>query len=146
MARIEVSRVMAAPPEKVWEELADLASHPEWMRDARGIEFLSETRQGVGTRVEVETRLGPFRTLDMMEVTGWDEGHSIEMEHRGLVRGRGVLSVTREREDRAVVSWLEDLAFPWWAGGELTALLAAPVLRLVFGGNLRRLEERLSPP
>src|SRR5205085_570203 len=49
VARIHVSTVIAAPPERVWEAVRDIASHVEWMQDARAIRFTSATREGVGT-------------------------------------------------------------------------------------------------
>jgi hypothetical protein len=134
---------MALPRRLVWRAIADLGSHAEWMRDARSIVFQGKQRTGVGTRMEVETVVGPLRTIDLMEVVGWDEGRSIEVEHRGMVKGRGVLSVSGSG-GHTRVSWVEELAFPWWLGGEVTAWLARPVLAAMWRGNLRRLEESLS--
>ena len=140
---IELSRVIPAPHDRVWGALADLASHVHWMKDAERIVFTSATRQGVGTTMEVHTRIGPFRTRDLLEVVGWEEGRYIEVGHRGLVRGTGRLSATPRGEDRTVVTWREKLVFPWWLGGPLAALVANPVLRRVWRSNLQLLEEML---
>ncbi len=145
MARIAVTRTMEAPTDRVWAAMADLGSHVEWMKDARSIVFTSEQRAGVGTRMQVETRLGPLRTLDVMEVTGWEEGESIEVAHHGRVKGRGTLRAA-PAGSRSVVSWEEDLEFPWWLGGAITAWLARPVLTAMWRGNLRRLEELITSP
>ncbi len=115
------------------------------MRDVESIVFIGEQRAGVGTRMEVKTVVGPLRTVDVMDVVGWEEGHSIEVTHRGLVKGTGVLGVSGSR-DRTVVSWAEELTLPWWLGGAVTAWLARPVLAAIWRGNLRRLEESLSGP
>jgi hypothetical protein len=40
---------------------------------------------------------------------------------------------------RATITWDERLRFPWWLGGPVARLVAAPVLRLMWRGNLRRL-------
>lgn len=143
MARIEVSREMAVPHELVWEALADLGSHAGWMKDAESLEFTSEQTTGLGAVMEVETRIGPFRTLDILEITGWDEGRSIDVAHRGLVTGEGRLEATAIGR-KTLVSWVENLQFPWWLGGPVTAWLARPVLRTIWRGNLRRLEDSLS--
>lgn len=143
MARIEASRELPLPQESVWEALADLGSHPRWMKDAESIEFTTQSRRGIGTVMEVETRIGPLRTLDVLEVVGWKEGESIAVVHLGLVTGEGILAVHPVSERSSRVSWVEDLKFPWWLGGRLTALLAAPFLAAVWRGNLERLEESL---
>lgn len=143
MARIAVSRTMEAPRHQVWAAMADLGSHVEWMKDARSIEFTGEQRTGVGTRMEVETRFGPLRTLDVMEVTGWEEGESIEVAHSGLIKGRGTLTAT-PLDQETLVTWEEELEFPWWLGGAITAWLARPVLAAVWRGNLKRLERSLT--
>lgn len=126
----------------VWDALADLGSHASWMKDAESIEFTTETRRGVGAVLEVETRIGPFRTLDVLEVTGWDEGESIDVEHRGLVTGVGTLAAS-PANGCTRVSWVEELRFPWWLGGAVTAVIAKPVLAATWRGNLERLEESL---
>lgn len=93
----------------------------------------------------VETRVGPLRTLDVIEVTGWDEGHSIEVVHHGLVKGRGTLSATAQGE-QTLLSWEEDLSFPWWLGGVIAAWIARPALTALWRGNLDRLEQSLTSP
>lgn len=145
MARIKVSREVDASAEIVWDALADLGSHADWMKDAESIVFKSEQTRGPGTVMEVETRVGPLRTLDVLEVTGWDEGTAIDVVHRGLVTGTGTLSV-KSQDEGSRVDWDERLTFPWWLGGPLTAFLAKPVLGAIWRGNLRRLEESLNSP
>ena len=136
---------MAIPRQRVWDAVADLASHPVWMRDARSLDFVGEQRRGAGTRMRVTTRVGPLRTVDVMEVVGWDEGTSIDVAHQGLVRGRGSLSV-RGNDAGVAVTWVEDLTFPWWLGAGLTAWLVRPFLAAIWGGNLERLERWLRSP
>ncbi|MFZ0015460.1 MAG: SRPBCC family protein [Acidimicrobiia bacterium] len=142
MTRVVVSRDMPASPSVVWAALADLESHPVWMRDARSVAFTSDQTSGVGTRMEVATVIGPFRTTDVMEVVSWEEGRSIGVVHQGLVTGRGTLSLDSGTVP-TTVTWDETLTFPWWLGGAVTAWLARPVLAAVWRGNLRRLEDSL---
>lgn len=93
--------------------------------------------------MEVATRVGPLRTLDILEVTGWDEGTSIDVAHRGLITGKGTLATAPLNGDTRV-SWVEELRFPWWLGGPMTAGLASPVLAAIWRGNLERLEDALT--
>lgn len=143
MTRIAVTRTMQVPHERVWAAIADLGSHTEWMKDAERIVFVHDQRRGKGTRMEVVTVVGPFRTVDVMEVVGWDEGRSIEVAHRGLITGRGTLAAEPAGKG-TLVSWREELTFPWWLGGPITAWLARPVLAAIWRGNLARLEESLT--
>jgi len=145
MTRIAVTRTMQVPHERVWAAIADLGSHTEWMKDAERIVFVHDQRRGKGTRMEVVTVVGPFRTVDVMEVVGWDEGRSIEVAHRGLITGRGTLAAEPAGKG-TLVSWREELTFPWWLGGPITAWLARPVLAAIWRGNLARLEESLTSP
>lgn len=142
---VTVSIRVDASRDRVWAELSDLASHPEWMKDAESITFTSEQTGGVGTSMEVLTRVGPLRTTDIMEVTGWTEGESIEIAHYGVVKGRGKLEVTPDG-DSCLVSWTEELFFPWWVGGLITAALARPVMTRIWAGNLRGLAARVNSP
>ena len=145
MTKIEVSRLVGVTHDRVWGALSDLGGHTEWMKDAERIEFTSDRTTGIGTTMNIETRVGPLRTIDVVTVTGWAEGESIEIAHRGLVTGAGGLSAAPVAEG-TVVTWVEDLTFPWWLGGPITAWLARPILTRVFRGNLERLEELLSAP
>lgn len=143
MAHVTVSRHIPVSHDRVWDALADLKSHTDWMRDARSIDFTTDRTTGKGTRLEVLTVIGPLRTTDIMEVVGWEEGRSIDVRHEGLVTGEGTLRVDPE-DDGSVVVWEERLTFPWWLGGPVTSWLARPVLAAAWRGNLRRLEESLT--
>ena len=137
---------MPVPLEPVWGALADLASHTVWMKDAHSIDFVTDQQTGVGTKMKVKTLVGPFRTVDEMEVVRWDERRAIEVFHTGLVKGRGTFTITETGPGETEVLWDEELSFPWWLGGPLTAMFARPVLARIWRGNLRRLEESLSSP
>jgi carbon monoxide dehydrogenase subunit G len=144
MARIRLEIEIEAPPDAVWAELSDLSSHAQWMADADTIDFVTDQKQGVGTAMRVPTRLGPFRTDDLMTVTGWVEGESISVAHRGLVSGEGRFEIVG-RGDGADLIWTENLRFPWWLGGPITTIAAGPVLKWIWRGNLKRFRERVTP-
>jgi hypothetical protein len=139
---IRVEKSISASRDEVWSELADLATHATWMKDAVGIEFLGAKQSGIGTRMRVPTRVGPLRTTDIIEVTGWVDGESISVDHKGLVSGRGQFSL--DGDDPTLVIWEETLRFPWWLGGSITATFARPILRAIWRGNLGRLAERVA--
>jgi uncharacterized protein YndB with AHSA1/START domain len=134
---------IAAPPDRVWAELADLASHNLWMFDAAAIVFEGPQRSGVGTRMRVPTRVGPFRTTDLMIVTQWVEGKMMEVDHEGAVSGSGRFEI-EPLGTGTRLTWSEELRFPWWLGGGLGAWVAGPILKQIWRGNLGRLAARVT--
>jgi hypothetical protein len=132
-----------ASPAAVWADVKRLDSHVEWMRDAESIEYRSRRRTGVGTELECRTRLGPLATTDVLVVTEWRPRRAIGMSHQGAVRGRGRFTLRRKRGGRTQFCWNERLRFPWWMGGPVGELVARPLLRASWTGNLRRLKARV---
>ena len=136
---MKVSTVIAARPQQVWPHLADLRSHVEWMADAERIRFTGAQRRGVGTSFECDTKVGPFRLTDSMQVTEWEEGRLIGVRHDGLVAGAGRFTIERlDRGERTRFTWEEQLEFPW--------RLATPVLAAIWRRNLARLKARVEGP
>jgi carbon monoxide dehydrogenase subunit G len=133
---IRIEEEIPAPRTEVWKSLSDLGSHAAWMKDARVIEFLGESTSGLGTRMRVPTRVGPLRTSDILEITGWIEGESMTVSHHGVVSGTGQFRL--EGQGPTVVIWEESLRFPWWLGGPITAMAARPILNRIWSGNLNR--------
>lgn len=142
MPTIRTSTTVAVPPERLWDSLSDISSHVEWMADAEAIRFTSERREGVGTTFDCDTKVGPFRLVDRMEVTAWEPGRRMGVRHVGLVSGAGEFTLS-PAGDGTEFAWTETLRFPWWLGGPVGAAVASPVLRLIWRGNLRRLRERV---
>lgn len=142
MAKVKVTTVLDATPEQVWADVSDLGSHPEWMADAAGIRFLTAQTSGVGTRFECDTKVGPFRLTDVMEITEWTPGRAMGVTHTGLVTGTGRFTMKARRGGRTRFRWRERLRFPWWMGGPVGALCAKPVLTLVWRRSMRNLQRR----
>lgn len=132
---------MRADVESVWDALADIASHVEWMADARAIRFTSPSNEGVGTTFDCDTKVGPLRLVDRMEVTEWVPEQAMAVRHVGIVTGEGRFTLHPRRRARTELVWEESLQFPWW----IPSLPAALVLRLIWRGNLRRFERTLGP-
>jgi uncharacterized protein YndB with AHSA1/START domain len=137
---IRVSVLIDAPPDAVWKAVEPLERHVDWMTDAVAITFTSDTTRGVGTAFDCATRVGPFRTVDRMRVTEWDEGRCIGIVHSGVVRGEGTFDIAEASPGATRFTWSERLEFPWWMGGRAGAWIATPVLRRIWRGNLARLK------
>ncbi len=144
MARLRVSTKLDATPDVVWADLADISSHVEWMRDAVAIRFTSDRQQGTGTSFDCDTKVGPFKLTDRMEITAWEPGAAMGVRHTGLVTGDGVIRLRKLRRGRTRLTWSERLVFPWWMGGRVGALAATPVLWLVWRGSMRNLRDRFA--
>ena len=142
MAKIVVTTHITATPEVVWRHLADVASHAEWMTDAESIVFKSEQHQGVGTEIEVATKVGPLRLTDVMEFTEWEAPRTMGVRHTGLVSGEGKFALEPTAAGTRM-TWQEDLRFPAYLGGSVTAAAAKPILKRIWASNLRRLSERV---
>jgi hypothetical protein len=141
-----VATTIPASVADVWADVRDLGSHVEWMADAEAIRFTTRRREGVGAAFECDTKVGPFRLKDLMEVTEWQEGRTIGVRHAGLVTGVGRFTLRRAglRRRSTRFTWEERLTFPWWMGGPVGALAGSVVLRLVWRRNLRRLRRRFT--
>jgi uncharacterized protein YndB with AHSA1/START domain len=143
---VEVGITIDAPVSRVWQAVERIENHVQWMADAVSISFDGTQRRGVGTSFECLTKIGPFRTTDRMVVTEWEAEHAMGIEHRGLFTGRGRFVLHDADAGRTLFTWTEHIRFPWWLGGRAGELAAAPLLRRVWMGNLRRLAAQLSPP
>lgn len=147
MARITVSTTIEASPAEVWAAVEDVGSHVEWMADAEAIRFTSGTTSGVGTTFECDTRVGPLRLTDLMEITRWDAGRAMGVRHVGLVTGEGTFTLAPagarrfRRRSATRFEWSERLVFPWWMGGPVGGIVGGRIMRLIWKRNLRRLKE-----
>jgi uncharacterized protein YndB with AHSA1/START domain len=138
--RIAVRRRIHADVETVWDALSDIDAHIEWMADARAIRFTSATTEGVGTAFDCDTKVGPFRLTDRMEVTEWDPERAMAVRHVGIVTGDGRFTLTPRREGTEL-AWEETLEFPWWIPGRPASF----VLKQIWRWNLRAFERTLGP-
>jgi hypothetical protein len=86
---IHVATVIDAEPAAVWRALEPIERHVEWMADAVAIRFEGAQTRGVGTRFVCDTKVGPFKLSDRMEIEVWEPGRTMGVRHRGLVTGRG---------------------------------------------------------
>jgi len=137
---ITVRRRVHADVETVWDALADIAAHVEWMADARSIRFTSTSTEGVGTSFECVTKVGPIRLLDRMEITEWIPEQAMAVRHTGIVTGEGRFTLVPQG-DNTELAWTEALSFPWW----IPSLPASLVMKQIWRWNLRAFEGTLGP-
>ncbi|MBU6317788.1 MAG: SRPBCC family protein [Acidobacteria bacterium] len=131
-----------ATPARVWEVVEPVERHVDWMHDAVAIRFTTEQTRGTGTEFLCDTKVGPFKLVDRMEITEWEAGRVMGVRHAGLVTGSG--KFTLEPIDlgrRTRFTWAEDLVFPWWMGGPIGAWIGGKIaLGPIWRRNLRNLK------
>jgi hypothetical protein len=142
MVHTRVAIKIPVRPDVVWEQIADISSHVQWMADAEEIKFVGERRTGEGTKFICLTKVGPLATKDRMQITKWQPNKLMSVDHRGLFQGSGSFEL-HPTEGGAATNfvWKEQLTFPWYFGAAVGATLAKPILTAIWRGNLRRLAE-----
>ncbi len=139
---VAVQTHIDATPGRVWESLADIASHVDWMSDAVWIRFEGGQRRGVGTRFVCRTKVGVFTLSDTMEITEWKEFEAIGVRHKGRVSGQGRFEIAHAAGGGTMFSWCEELHFPRWAGRPGAAVARATLGR-IWRRNLEAFKESL---
>lgn len=141
MGRIRVSTIIDAAPAQVWDEVRVIERHVDWMADAVAIHFRSRKRSGVGTVFDCDTKVGPIRLKDRMEITEWREGKVVGVRHTGLVTGKGRFTISRARGGRTRFTWDERLRFPLWMGGPVGGIVGGRIMKRIWRKNLRVLKD-----
>ena len=145
MARVHVSIDIDAAPEQVWAHIEPIERHVDWMSDAVAIRFLTDQHRGVGTRFECDTKVGPLKLTDVMEITDWVPSHSMGVLHSGVVTGAGMFTLTPiDLGRRTRFAWTEELRFPWWLAGPIGATIGGrTILSLMWNRNLTTLRDQI---
>ena len=149
MAHLEIRKMIAAPPEAVWDVLADLDNQKAWMVDIRKLDIVTEQKSGEGAVMHVTSELfGLPIVKDEMAITAWEPGRRMDVEHRGQFKGTGQFILERV-DNGTIFTWIEDFRPPLGPLGELGFRVAVrPHLLRVFARsmeNVRRLSEAAIP-
>ena len=132
---------ISAKPAQVWQVIEPIEDHVEWMHDAVAIRFQTDQHRDVGAAFLCDTKVGPIKLVDQMEITEWVAGAAMGVRHVGVVTGTGRFTLTPiDFGRRTRFGWDESLSFPWWLGGPIGALIGGRlVLRSIWKRNLRNL-------
>ncbi len=145
MSDVTVSIDLDATPGQVWQIVEPVERHVDWMADAVSIRFQTDQTRGVGTEFLCDTKVGPIRLTDRMEITEWvpavDAVDGVDAQigrmgvrHSGIVTGTGVFTI-EPIGSRTRFTWSENLDFPWYLGGRLGEIIGG---KLVLGPIWRR--------
>jgi hypothetical protein len=141
MARITVSIELPANPARVWEVVEPIEQHTQWMADAVAIRFVNDQRRGVGTKFLCDTKVGPIRLTDHMEITAWEPERLMGVTHTGVVTGTGQFTIEpAATAGHSNFTWSEELHFPWWLGGAIGEVIGGSlVMKTIWRRNLKKL-------
>ena len=142
MSRITVSIELAASPARVWEVVEPVERHVDWMADAVAIRFTNSQTRGVGTAFDCDTKVGPIKLTDHMEITEWVPEKSMGVKHVGIVTGTGVFTIEPLGNGQySKFTWSEKLTFPWWLGGPIGEVVGGNiVMKAIWRRNLKKLQ------
>lgn len=142
MSQITVSIDLDATPARVWEIVEPVERHVDWMADAVAIRFNTEQTRGVGTSFACETKVGPIRLTDQMEITQWVPEEAMGVRHTGVVTGTGIFTLAPLDDGRRTrFTWSEQLTFPWWLGGPIGEVIGGNlVMKAIWRRNLKSLK------
>ncbi len=135
--------MLPTTPDEAWAVLVDWERQADWMLDADRVEVVSETREGVGVRLAVKTRLfGVPAFVEPMEVTAWDPPRRLGIRHGALVAGTGVWDLVPLAGGTGF-RWSEDIRLRVPVVGELAARLYRPVMSALMGRAQRSLRRHI---
>ena len=142
MSGITVSIELAASPARVWEIVEPVERHVDWMADAVAIRFTTSQTRGVGTTFDCDTKVGPIKLTDRMEITEWVPEKSMGVKHVGMVTGTGVFTIEPLGNGQYTkFTWSEELTFPWWLGGPIGEVIGGNiVMKAIWRRNLKKLK------
>ena len=137
---IRITEEIEASPEVVWNAISDIQTHVNWMADASEIRITSEQTEGVGVTFDCDTKVGPLRTTDKMQITEWTPHQTLTISHKGLVEGKGSFILEKNSDGKTLFVWEENLDFPLLLGGRITGFFAKPILKKIWKKNLYKLK------
>ncbi len=114
MSDVTVSIDLDATPAQVWALVEPVERHVDWMADAVSIRFETDQTRGVGTSFLCDTKVGPIRLTDRMEITEWvpaDDAGTIGrmgVRHTGIVTGTGVFTIEPIDTCEPIATWRAD--------------------------------------
>jgi Polyketide cyclase / dehydrase and lipid transport len=140
---VELAIVLPTTPDGAWSVLVDWERQADWMLDADRVEVVSDTREGVGVRLAVKTRLlGIPAFTEPMEVTVWEPPRRLVIRHGSLVAGTGVWDLV-PLDGGTGFRWTEDIRLRVPVIGELAAWAYCPVMRALMGRAQRSLRQHI---
>lgn len=133
--RLNESVVVSAPPQVVWDYVADLDNYLHFMSGMTRWEAEGEVRSGMGARRRMLMRVGSAEVGGLIEMIEWDEPRDLAwtsvsgIDQRGRMRLRAVAADRTRVEFRYAYGVAGSGLFGW-----ISERVAAPTI----GRNIQR--------
>lgn len=132
--RLKETVVISAPPQMVWDYLADPGNNLHFMAGVTRWEVQGEQRSGLGARYRMLMRVRAAEVGGLVEIVEWDEPHDLAWTSVMGIDQRGRWRLRELDDGRTRV----EFRFAYGvAGGGITGLIAETVAAPTLSHQLR---------
>jgi uncharacterized membrane protein len=142
--RINESVAISAPPQTVWDYIADPENYLRFMSGITHWEVTGDKVNGLGARYRILIRVGAAEVGGLIEMVEWDEPYDIAWHSITGVDQRGRWRIREQDNGRSRVEFR--FAYGVVGGGPagwVTELAAAPLLRRHMRRTLQQLKRQI---
>jgi uncharacterized membrane protein len=142
--RINESVSISAPPQTVWDYIADPENYLRFMSGITRWEVTGDRANGLGARYRVLIRVGAAEIGGLIEMIEWEEPYDIAWHSVTGVDQRGRWRIREQDDGRSRVEFR--FAYGVVGGGPagwLSELAAAPLLRRQMRRTLQQLKRQV---
>jgi uncharacterized membrane protein len=142
--RINESVAISAPPQTVWDYIADPENYLRFMSGITHWEVTGDRVNGLGARYRILIRVGAAEVGGLIEMVEWDEPYDIAWHSITGVDQRGRWRIREQDNGRSRVEFR--FAYGVVGGGPagwVTELAAAPLLRRHMRRTLQQLKRQI---
>jgi uncharacterized membrane protein len=142
--RINESVAISAPPQTVWDYIADPENYLRFMSGITHWEVTGDRVNGLGARYRILIRVGAAEVGGLIEMVEWDEPYDIAWHSITGVDQRGRWRIREQDDGRSRVEFR--FAYGVVGGGPagwVTELAAAPLLRRHMRRTLQQLKRQI---
>ncbi len=133
MGRITISKVIAAPVERVFAYVDDYRNTTKYMKDLTKWKPTGEQTHGKGSEFDVGMRAGPTTLASVVHITTWTENRAIGWTSRSGFKQTGKW-IFKPKGDDTEVTFEMEYEFGGGIAGRMLGRAAEPIVR----GNLER--------
>jgi uncharacterized protein YndB with AHSA1/START domain len=127
LSEVEFDVVVDAPPEAVWEVIADPRRLPHWDRHIVRVDGIPADGLHEGSRYTTRMRFMAFRTTIDGEVLEWDAPHRSKIRLSGLLDATVTSTIEPLAGDRSLLQHVVEYRFKGGPLGEIAARSLARV-------------------